>query len=218
MAVINKEFLNKSMSMQLLDARLAHIFNGDHKVLVTSSFGTTSAILLHAINRVKPGYPIYFIDTKFHFDATIAYKRHLTNLMNLNVIDLRPDDWKHEFTEKDKTWKKDPDFCCQINKVEPLQTIRQEYSVWVSGLMYFQSGHRSNLEFIEEKDGMYKYYPVLDWKPSMVQDYFEQFGLPRHPLQNRGYDSIGCTHCTQKGACRSGRWQFSEKTECGLHL
>lgn len=205
------------MPAQLLDARLAHIFNKQPDVLVTSSFGTTSAVLLHAINRVKPGYPIYFIDTKYHFNETLEYKKRLTRLLSLNVIDITPDPDHHTSTKNDKTWETNPDLCCHINKVEPLTPLKEKHSVWLSGLMGFQNRHRSNLEFIEERDGMYKYYPVIDWTLDLVTDYFEQYGLPRHPLEEQGYDSIGCTHCTQKGFCRSGRWKNLEKTECGLH-
>jgi len=216
--ILNKEYLNRSLPLQLLDARLAHVLNSNNKILVTSSFGTTSAILLHAISRVKPGYPIHFINTHFHFEETISYKNQLSDLLGLTVIDVTPDVWRHQFTVDDETWKKDPDFCCQINKVEPLEALKKKHNIWMSGLMGFQNRHRSNFNFIEEKEGIYKYYPVLDWTPTLVNDYFEQYGLPQHPLESMGYGSIGCTPCTKKGVCRAGRWANTGKTECGLHL
>lgn len=218
MAILNTDFLNGSLSSRLVDARLAHIFNAGKNVLVTSSFGTTSVVLLHIINRVKPNYPIYFIDTGYHFSETLSYKKELTELMNLNVIDVKPEEWKHQFTREDRTWEKDPDYCCQINKVEPMEKVKSGYDVWISGLMGYQNQHRSNLEFVREQKGIYKYYPLIDWTRQMVEDYFEMYGLPRHPLEREGYGSIGCTHCTSKGACREGRWQNSGKSECGLHF
>ena len=215
---VNLDLLNRQMASKVVEARLAHVFNTYPNVLVTSSFGTSSAILLHIISRVRPWHPIYFIDTRYHFEETLEYKNKLTRLFNLNVIDIRPEPWKHEFTRNDRTWEKDPDFCCQINKVEPLERVKKDYDVWISGLIGYQNRFRSNLEIVEEKNEVYKFYPLIDWTPSLVNDYMEQYGLPRHPLESKGYGSIGCMQCTSPGSCRSGRWADSSKNECGLHL
>ena len=218
MQVLNKVEINRSLSTKIVDARVAHAFNAHKNVLITSSFGTTSAIMLHIVSRIRPNHPIYFINTRYHFEETLQYKELLTRRLGLNVIDLEPEDWKHDFTVKDKTWSKDPNFCCQLNKVEPLDRVKKGHDVWISGLIGYQNNYRSHFEIMVEKAGMYKFYPLIDWSREQVDEYFELHGLPRHPLEALGYDSIGCTHCTQKGKGRAGRWPGSSKNECGLHL
>ncbi|HEX6983301.1 MAG TPA: phosphoadenylyl-sulfate reductase [Balneolaceae bacterium] len=185
---------------------------------MTSSFGTTSAVLLHILNRVKPGYPVYFIDTGYHFKETLAYKRQLTRLLNLNVINLKPELSRHQKTREQQMWVQNADKCCKINKVEPLEKVKPRYKIWMSGLIGFQNGHRSNLEIMDEKPGIIKFYPLIDWNSFLVEEYIEVHGLPQHPLKEKGYNSVGCTHCTIPGAGRNGRWGNQSKTECGLHL
>ncbi|HHJ80386.1 MAG TPA: phosphoadenylyl-sulfate reductase, partial [Candidatus Tenderia electrophaga] len=111
------------------------------EVMLTSSFATNSAFLLHLFSTTAPEQVIHFIDTGFHFPETLTYKEQLTELYHLNVVDVHPEDWKHEHTVKDQTWKTDPDFCCSINKVEPLQEVKKNFNVWVSGLIRWQTEH-----------------------------------------------------------------------------
>lgn len=217
MGALKKERLNRSLSPKIVDARVAYIFNTFDNVLLTSSFGTTSAILLHIVSRVRPDHPIYFIDTHYHFDETIDYKERLTRRLDLNVIDLTPDAERHAFTREDQTWNRDPDYCCQINKVEPLNRVKEDHDAWISGLIGYESNYRKYFEIFEEAGDIFKFYPLVDWSDKQVEEYFELYGLPRHPLENKGYESIGCTHCTVKGDGRGGRWPGCEKTECGLH-
>lgn len=217
MYLVNKEKINRSLSAKIVDARIAQVFNSFKDVLVTSSFGTTSAVLLHLISRIKPDCPIYFIDTGYHFDETIGYKERLTWLLDLNVIDLRPDPAKHTQTRKTKLWQDDPDKCCEINKVEPLERIKSRYKVWMSGLIGFQNRHRNRLQIVDDKKDLIKFYPLIDWNSSLVEEYIVGHGLPQHPLKKQGYHSVGCTHCTVPGMGRKGRWSKLSKTECGLH-
>lgn len=211
--------INKTLSTAHNDVRIAHILNkyGD-KALVTTSFGTTSALMVHMISRIRPNHPIHFINTGYLFPETLEYKDHLVERYGINVVDHIPEKKKHQITRLSKLWKNDPDLCCYYNKVEPLEKIKSNYDVWISGLISFQNNYRSGLEILQQKDDIYRYYPLIDWTQKMVDDYFESFGIPRHPLEHFGYDSIGCTHCTKKGDGRNGRWTNSSKTECGLHL
>ena len=188
------------------------------KVMLTSSFAATSAFLLHIFSRVVPHQTVFFIDTGFHFPQTLEYKARLTKLFGLRVADVKAEDWKHEFTVNDHTYKKDPDFCCSINKVEPLYVLKEKYHVWVSGLMRWQTEHRSNLDIFEERNGIIKFYPLIDVTKEERDAYIRDHALPFHPLVAEGYSSIGCIHCTVPGDDRSGRWNNSPKTECGLHL
>jgi phosphoadenosine phosphosulfate reductase len=187
-------------------------------VMLTSSFAANSALLLHLFSVYAPQQKVCFIDTGFHFPETLEYKSKLSKLYHLKVEDVRAEDWKHEHTVKDETWKNDPDFCCSINKVEPLQGIKEEHKVWVSGLMRWQTEHRSDLDVFEFRGGIIKFYPLIDVTKEERESYIRDHDLPFHPLVSEGYSSIGCTHCTRAGDDRSGRWVDTAKSECGLHL
>lgn len=188
------------------------------KVMLTSSFAATSAFLLHVFSQLAPQQKVHFIDTGYHFPQTLAYKNQLIRLFKLDVVDVKPEDWKHEFTLKDQTWKTDPDFCCSINKVEPLYEVKKGFDVWISGLMRWQTEHRSTLSVFEERNGILKFYPLIDISKEERDLYIKEHDLPFHPLVAQGYSSIGCAQCTSPGQDRSGRWNNSPKTECGLHL
>lgn len=186
-------------------------------VLVTSSFGTSSAILLHHIAQVEQRQVIHFIDTTYLFDETHAYKDALAAQTGLAIATITPERWKNEFTRKDKTWEQDPDLCCSVNKVEPLQKVRGGYKFWMSGLMAFQTPFRQNLDIFEKDGDIIKFNPLIDVQPYFVRGYFAKHNLPKHPLVDRGFSSVGCRQCTHASADRSGRWSSSGKTECGLH-
>ncbi|WP_274476320.1 phosphoadenylyl-sulfate reductase [Mangrovimonas aestuarii] len=188
------------------------------EVMLTSSFAATSAFLLKLFSDVNNQQKVYFIDTGYHFEETLAYKEMLIELYNLDVKSISALQEEHEFTLKDKTWSKNPDFCCSINKVKPLDIIKQYYSVWVSGLMEWQSDHRSTLDIFEMRGDILKFYPLLDVTKDERDEYIKEHALPFHPLVPKGYNSIGCKHCTVPGEDRSGRWNNNPKTECGLHL
>lgn len=188
------------------------------KVLVTSSFAATSAYFLHIISSINPDQVISFIDTGYHFPETLRYKEKLTKKYNLNVIDIKPDDYQHEYSQKEKLYETDPDFCCSINKVQPLERHKENYDVWVSSLMRWQSDHRATLSVFDHRRDMLKFNPMIDVTQEQRQSYIEEHQLPFHPLVEKGYMSIGCSHCTVPGEGRSGRWVGKPKTECGLHL
>ena len=217
MYLVNKEKINQSLSTKIVDARIAQVFNSFRNVLVTSSFGTTSAVLLHLLSRIRPDCPVYFINTGYHFDETISYKDKLTNLLGLKVIELRPDPAGHVMTQQNSLWEKNADRCCEINKVEPMEQVKGDYDVWMSGLIGFQNKYRSTLNIMDQKDEMLKFYPLIDWHGSLVKEYMVNHSLPQHPLKEKGYHSVGCTHCTAMGIGREGRWNSQSKTECGLH-
>jgi len=187
-------------------------------VMLTSSFAATSAFLLKLFSEINTEQTVFFIDTGYHFEDTLKYKQALTERYGLNVKSISALKEEHDFTSKDETWKKNPDFCCSINKVRPLDIIKNQYKVWVSGLMDWQSDHRSTLDIFELRGEILKFYPLLDVTKEQRDAYIEEHDLPFHPLVAKGYNSIGCKHCTVPGEDRSGRWNNSPKTECGLHL
>lgn len=210
--------LNKRYAPLTPEQRIGELYKDFSKVLCTSSFGTTAVYLLHLFSRVKPGEKIHFLDTTYHFPETLAYKRQLTELFNLNVVELKGEEWRNKFTRDDRTWEKDPDLCCSVNKVEPLEKIKSDHKVWISGLMSSQNEYRNPLRIFEEKGNIIKFFPIIDTSEEEAYEYIKKNNLPEHPLKAKGYNSVGCTHCTVAGKAREGRWINKSKTECGIHL
>lgn len=202
------------------EARLRRLYRDfdPEKIMITSSFAATSAYFLHIISRIWPEQKIFFIDTGFHFPETLMYRNYLVKLYDLKVEDLRADEYQHQYSEKEKLYETDPDFCCTINKINPLEAIKPNYHIWVSSLMSWQTDHRAGLDIFEERRGIIKFNPMIDVTREARDAYIREHNLPFHPLVQEGYASIGCTHCTVKGEGRSGRWMGKPKTECGLHL
>jgi phosphoadenosine phosphosulfate reductase len=215
---MNLEKLNSKYRSLSPEDRVKELYADFSKILFTSSFGTSSAILLHLFNKIKPEQEILFLDTTYHFAETLAYKEALTKLLHLNVRTVLPEEWKNKFTREDQTWSKDADLCCSINKVEPLDKLKSGYDVWVSGLMQSQNSFRKSLNVFEVKDGLLKFYPIIDLTEKIAQEYIQKNKLPAHPLLSHGFSSVGCIHCTVKGRGREGRWVNRSKTECGLHI
>ena len=217
---IDVEELNAAYKRLTVEERLEKLYVDFPKELImaTSSFAATSAFLLKLISEANPEQEINFIDTGYHFPETLEYVESLKDLLGLNVKSASAEEWKHEFTTKDKTWSKDPDLCCSINKVEPLESLKAKNKIWISGLMSWQSDHRATLDIFEERGGILKFYPLLDVTKEERDKYISEHDLPFHPLVKQGYASIGCKHCTVPGDDRNGRWNNNPKTECGLHL
>lgn len=220
--VSNKEIqlLNKKYKSLSVINRIKTLYEDfdQAEVMVTSSFAATSAFLLKFFSEINTDQIIYFIDTGYHFEETLSYKKKLTEVYNLKVRSVSALKHEHEFTTKDKTWSKNPDFCCSINKVKPLEVIKNKYTVWVSGLMDWQSDHRNTLNIFEQRGEILKFYPLLDVSKKERDAFIKKHSLPFHPLVSKGYHSIGCKHCTVPGSDRNGRWNNNPKTECGLHL
>jgi len=215
---MNIEKLNSKYLPLQPEKRIEELYNDFSNILYTSSFGTTAVYLLHLFSKVHPGQAVHFLDTTYHFSQTLDYRDELIRLLNLNVVVLKGEAWRNEFTKQDRTWKKDPDLCCSVNKVEPLEKIKGSYDVWVSGLMHSQNTHREGLKIFEEKDGLVKFYPIIDQTEEIAAAYIKDNHLPLHPLASQGYQSVGCSHCTLQGRAREGRWVNKSKSECGLHL
>ena len=217
---VDIESLNEKYLPLSFAERIAELYRDfdPAKVMVTSSFAATSAYFLHIISRIRPQQTIFFIDTGFHFVETLSYKDYLIKLYGLIVEDVRPEAWKHDFTAKEETYKSDPDFCCSVNKVEPLEEVKKDYQVWVSSLMRWQTPHRAGLNIFEEQRGIIKFHPMVDVSKQERDAYIREHDLPFHPLVAKGYSSIGCSHCTVPGDDRAGRWVDTPKKECGLHL
>jgi phosphoadenosine phosphosulfate reductase len=212
---LNEEFSKVSFEERI--TKLYDIFD-ESDVLYTSSFGTSAIFLIFLLSKLRPTQKIHFIDTGYHFRETLDYKSELISCYNLNVETVDPDEYLHQYSLENKLWKDDPNLCCQVNKVEPLEVIKKDYKVWISGLMSFQSPTRKNLNIFEQQDKILKFYPLIDVSEAELNACKEKYNLPEHPLLSQGYASVGCTHCTIKGKDRSGRWSGKGKVECGLHF
>lgn len=200
-------------------------------VFASSSFQTNSVLLLHMVSQIDPDLPIYFLDTGYHFPETLKYKDDLVTRLGLRGVEnLRP--YVSKIHQRDANGRllfaSDPDCCCHINKVLPLEPIKERHDVWMSGLRASQNSFRNGLSrIVELPDGKIRYYPFLEWGNREVHRYRIMHDLPAHPLEEKGYFSVGCQPCTQKiefsdpssaiGDGRTGRWQGLRKTECGLH-
>lgn len=226
MTTIHSEW--KSLSIELLNdifsplsaierIQLLYKYFDVGEVLLTSSFGTKSAVLLSMISKVNREQTIHFIDTTFHFSDTLRYRDRLVELLNLKVVNIEPQTSENALTREEKWWKDHPKMCCTINKVAPLEPIKAKHKVWISGLMSYQTKFRSTLRIFEQQGDIIKFHPLIDLEPEAFQSYFDNSQLPQHPLEAFGYGSVGCIHCTKKGHGRDGRWAGSTKTECGLH-
>jgi phosphoadenosine phosphosulfate reductase len=217
---LNLNNLNKvynKLTPQQRISKLYEDFSAD-EIMLTSSFAASSAMLLKLFSDVNKNQLIYFIDTRYHFKETLIYKEYLTKLYGLNVKHVKAEKFKHDNTKVNKTWIKNPNLCCDINKVQPLDKLKLNYKIWVSGLMKWQSNSRSTLNIFEERNRIVKFYPLLDVSQEERSLFIKEHRLPFHPLISKGYFSIGCEQCTQPGEGRVGRWNNNPKTECGLHL
>lgn len=212
--------LNEAHSKKSVYQRVESLYAefSEEEIMVTSSFAATSAFLLKVFSDINRDQVIHFIDTGYHFKETIIYKEYLTQLYDLNVETVQAGVIEHQMTSSTKLWESDPNACCNINKVEPLEYIKKDFKIWVSGLMRWQSSFRQELDFFVQKDELFKFYPLLDIDYEGRDQFIMEHHLPFHPLKSKGYSSIGCKHCTVPGNGREGRWNNSPKTECGLHL
>jgi len=194
------------------------------KLALVSSFGAESAVLLDIVARVNPATPVLFLDTGMLFGQTLDYRKDLAARLGLtDVRDLRPQ--YQDLATADpqaKLWQTDTDACCHVRKVLPLDRALEEFDAWITGRKRFHGGARLSLPVVEQSDGKVKFNPLANWAKADLEAYATEHGLPAHPLVAQGFPSIGCWPCTKPvetdGDIRAGRWEGSQKNECGIHL
>jgi len=193
------------------------------KVFTTSSFQSQSLPLLHMISRLDADIPDYYTNTGFLFPDTVRFADQLKQDLGLNLIALRPDAPKIKQLDAAGRflYASDPDYCCYLNKVKPLEPILMEHDIWINGIRADQSSVRAAMAEVEPANyGCSRFHPMLGWDSKMVYYYRKYHDLPEHPLEVQGYLSIGCEPCTSKareGNERNARWFGMNKTECGLN-
>jgi phosphoadenosine phosphosulfate reductase len=201
-----------------VDERIDWIFTHFAHPLITSSFGATSVWFLYRLGCVRPGSRVYLIDTGYLFEETLEYAHRVAQFCQLELAFLTPEPEAHLQTRREQLWQTNPDVCCAINKLQPLDKLKPEHDIWVTGLQADQTEHRRPLQYFTNTSLILKVSPLLDIPHDDVVASILDNQLPVHPLVTFGYESIGCLHCTVPGEGRSGRWPGFDKIECGLHL
>ncbi len=204
--------------------RFAH-----QRLILTTQFGMEGCALIDLCARQARHLRVVYIDTRFFFAETYALRdRLIERYPNVSFVDggtsLSPEEQAAQYGPE--LWKRDPDLCCRLRKVEPMRAVMQDADVWLTALRRSQSATRANLRVVEWdwKFQVLKVNVLANWSREDVWRYITAHNVPYNPLHERGYPTIGCTHCTQpvEGAgvtdyTRAGRWNGTEKTECGLH-
>lgn len=196
------------------------------EIVYACSFGIEGIVLVDLISKVKPDATIVFLDTDVHFKETYeTIERVKEKYPKLNIIIKKPKLTLEEQAKEygHKLWESNPNQCCQIRKLTPLNEVLSASKAWISGLRHEQSETRKHVQFINRDDKFHsiKICPIIHWTWKDVWRYVHKNDLYYNPLHDQGYPSIGCSHCTVPAFdindLRSGRWKGMKKTECGLH-
>jgi phosphoadenosine phosphosulfate reductase len=190
---------------------------------VTSSFA--DAVLAHLASRAAPGVEVVFLDTGLHFAETLRVRDIVQKTLPVTVRSIRPRLTVAEQAERygEALWARDPDACCAMRKVEPLERALERYDAWAAGLRRDESPSRANTPIVsfEASRGKVKVAPLAAWTQSDVDAYIARYEVPVNALLRQGYASVGCWPCTRRtppgSDPRAGRWPMFDKTECGLH-
>ena len=187
------------------------------RMCLTCSWQRQSSVLVHMISELKLDVPIVELDTLVLFPETYETRDRLVERYGLQLQSMRPHD------PPDRLWETDPDRCCHIRKVEPLESALAPYDAWVTGIRREQALTRAGAQKVEwsERYGVWKIHPLADWDEKRVWAYIQVNEIPYNPLHDTGYRSIGCIPCTRPTRVdeeeRAGRWAGSDKLECGIH-
>lgn len=206
----------------ILELALTGEFAG--KTAVVSSFGAESAVLLHLTAQIDPDTPVLFLNTGKLFGETLRYRDRLQEALGLSdVRSLSPSLAARQAADPEGTlWSRDTDACCNVRKTVPLQKALAPFAAQVTGRKRFQTRERAEMQPVEYFEGRFRFNPLWQWDLHQLEAYMERNNLPRHPLVEDGYPSIGCMPCTRRVQAgedyRAGRWSGLDKDECGIHL
>jgi phosphoadenosine phosphosulfate reductase len=194
------------------------------KLCLTCSWQKQSSALVHMVSELGIDVPVIELDTALFFRETYETRERLVERYGLELI--RPEvisvAEQHK-QEGPNLWESNPDRCCHVRKVEPLERALKEYDAWVSGIRREQSLTRKDAQRVEfsERYDVWKIQPLVDWDAKRVDAYIHVNEIPYNPLHDAGYPSIGCIPCTRPVSRdqdeRAGRWADSDKIECGIH-
>jgi len=194
------------------------------RICITSSM--SDAVIMHLASAVSPGIDVVFLDTGYHFPETIGTRDAAAAVYPINLVNVTP---SRTVAEQDaelgpRLYGRNPDLCCYLRKVEPLERTLKNYDAWITGVRREETLSRRATRVVEydEKRQMVKVNPIVAWTSEQVDEYIAANGVLVNPLVYDGYPSIGCRTCTMRVAPgadpRSGRWAGTGKTECGIHV
>jgi phosphoadenosine phosphosulfate reductase len=197
---------------------------------IGTSFQGAGLVMMHLAREANLSFPIFTLDTGLLFPETLELKRRLEDFYGWKIESLRPDLTLEQQAEAQgpALWNRDPDLCCTMRKVVPLQSKLRELDCWITGLRRNQSETRAGIGVIElyaiDQNGggdIVKLNPMAAWSREAIWNYIRQHKIPYNPLHDQGYRSIGCMTCTRKTGDaeneRAGRWTGFKKVECGIH-
>ncbi len=194
-------------------------------VTIATGFGAEGVALIDMAVRINPHADVFFLDTYFLFPETYDLRRRLEDRYQIEIrvfkTEITPDQQELRFGPK--LWSTNPDLCCRLRKLEPLKDALRGRRAWITAIRQNQTLERSNARVIEwdYQWQIVKINPLVRWSKQQVWEYIAKNDVPYNPLHDRGYPSIGCTHCTQpvrEGEDdRAGRWSGRAKKECGMH-
>lgn len=211
------------MSVEEIIDTLHKLHTEGKSLFLTSSFQTHSIPLVHIVAQSGLDIPVYCLNTGFLFPETLAFRDELARIFEIEIKSIYSEIPKIQQRDAEGNFyfASNPDYCCHINKVQPTQRLLETYDVWINGVRADQNANRRNMKtFQPAGHGAMRYHPMLDWDGKAIFDYIKKHDLPRHPLDDAGYSSIGCEPCTRKALPndpREARWFGMNKTECGLH-
>lgn len=200
--------------------------NYGNDVAIASGFGVEGMALIDLASRVGRPFRVFTLDTEFLFPETYELMDRVEKRYGIRVervySALTPEDQERSLGAE--LWRRDPDLCCSLRKVEPLKGKLAELRAWITAIRRQQTSARASAKKIDwdHKFQLAKINPIADWTSDMVWSYVRRHDVPYNPLHDQSYPSIGCTHCTRAVRSgedsRAGRWAGFAKTECGLHV
>ncbi|MDQ1295928.1 MAG: phosphoadenosine phosphosulfate reductase [Actinomycetota bacterium] len=190
---------------------------------VTDSMSDT--VLAHLAACTTPGVAVIFLDTGYHFPETLGVRDAVSvsyDVRLLNVVAARSVP-EQDAEHGPRLYERDPDRCCALRKVEPLDRALEQYDAWAGGARREESPTRSGLPVVgwDTRRNKVKINPLAAWTSADLRAYAAEHDLLLNPLLREGFPSIGCRPCTRRVEPgqdpRSGRWPDRVKTECGIH-
>jgi len=196
------------------------------ELAIVSNYGPGTLVAIHLMAEIDATVPVIHLNTGFEFPETEAVGERLRERYGVEIIEVVPELTVDQQAEKygRDLFRTDADFCCHMRKVEPLANALSGYRAWVTGIRRTQSETRQDARIVEWdlRHDMVKVNPLAEWSRDDVWAFIRKHGIPYNELHDRGYASIGCTHCTRpvtEGEDeRSGRWSGTAKRECGIHM
>lgn len=198
------------------------------EMVLGTGFGSSGVFLIHQLQTYGIDIPIFYLDTNLLFDSTYELKDRIEARYNIDITRVTPELSLKEQAERfgDELWKKNPNRCCFHRKVLPLRNYLSDKKAWVTGIRRSQSETRNQVQIInwDKENEVIKINPVAHWSGDKIWDEIHRLDLPYNPMHDEGYPSIGCIPCTQpvnaskESDDRNGRWNGTDKTECGIHF